>query len=73
MFMLTDLFSATRSVTTVAGVRPKQMLNKRMKSFSLDTPDAPKPVDQSTKLKSSSYTNSNCIAGKSSFPTHFLF
>ena len=63
-FALSVLFTAARSVSAAVGVRPKQMLNKRMKSFSLDTPDAPKQVDQSTKLKSSSYTNSNCIAGK---------
>ncbi|XP_067936643.1 uncharacterized protein [Watersipora subatra] len=52
----------------MTSVRPKQMLNRRMKSFSLDTPDAPKQVDQSTKRKSSSYTNNTCIPGANLTP-----
>jgi len=54
---------ATKSASFSTTARPRQMLNKRMKSFSLDTPDAPKQVDESTKMKSSSYTNSTNIPG----------
>jgi len=54
------LFAAARPT---ASARAKHMLNKRMKSFSLDTPDVPKPVDSSTKIKSNSYTNNTCIPG----------
>ena len=40
--------------------RCRRKLNMRMKSFSLDTPEPPKPavtLDESTKRKSNSYTN----------------
>lgn len=57
------IIAAAYRGTTSSSVRPRQMLNKRMKSFSLDTPDAPKPVDQTTKMKSCSYTNNTCIPG----------
>ncbi|KAF6017258.1 hypothetical protein EB796_024419 [Bugula neritina] len=57
---------ATKSASFSTTARPRQMLNKRMKSFSLDTPDAPKQVDESTKMKSSSYTNSTNIPGSNS-------
>jgi len=51
----------------------RKKLNARMKSFSLDTPEPPKQllgIDESTKKKSSSFTNT-CFGGNGHFRTIF--
>ncbi|XP_048241790.1 uncharacterized protein LOC124114609 isoform X1 [Haliotis rufescens] len=60
--------SKTSSPSSSASHSPKtrrKKLNARMKSFSLDTPDPPKQllgIDETTKKKSSSFTNT-CFGG----------
>ena len=61
-----NLFFFILSTASHSPKTRRKKLNARMKSFSLDTPEPPKQllgIDETTKKKSSSFTNT-CFGGK---------